>query len=30
MEGHQMISYMKHVETIAQHKGSDVAIEYDG
>ena len=30
MEGHQLISYMKHVKTIAQRKGSDVAIEYDG
>ena len=29
MEGHQLGSYMKHVKTIAQRKGSDVAIEYD-
>ena len=28
--GHQLISYMKHVKTISQRKGSDVAIEYDG
>ena len=28
-EGHHMISYMKHVKTISQRKGSDVAIEYD-
>ena len=30
MEGHQLISYMKHVKTITQRKGSHVAIEYDG
>ena len=30
MEGHQLGSYMKHVKTIAQHKGFGVAIEYDG
>ena len=27
MEDHQLISYMKHVKTMAQWKGSDVAIE---
>ena len=30
MEGHQLVSYMKHVETNAHRKGYDVAIEYDG
>ena len=30
MEGHQLISYMKNVKTIAQRKGSNEAIEYDG
>ena len=30
MEGHKLGSYMKYVKTIAQRKGSDVTIEYDG
>ena len=30
VEGHLLKSYMKHVKPIAQRKGSDVAIEYDG
>ena len=30
VEGHVLKSYIKHVKPIAQRKGSDVAIEYDG